>query len=282
MAERRTIVATRDLTKIYGTTVPVVALDHVNLDVYEGEMVAVMGPSGSGKSTLLNMLGALDRPTSGTVFIDGQDLARVRDLDRFRARTVGFVFQMHNLIPTLTALENVEIPLRGQVHSARKRRMRALEMLALVGLADRADHLPSQLSGGQRQRVAIARALVNEPSLILADEPTGNLDSVSGAEIIELLRRLNREQNATILIVTHDRNVARATQRILEMRDGHIIGEYHVADPFTEDLRAFAQSTLGQKILAGDSEAVAHLARLHNKAPELVAQLAEVLKPLVS
>lgn len=282
MTQRRTIVATRDLTKIYGTTVPVVALDHVNLDIYEGEMVAVMGPSGSGKSTLLNMIGALDRPTSGVVLIGGQDLAHVRDLDRFRARTVGFVFQMHNLIPTLTALENVEVPLRGQIRSASKRHARAREILSLVGLADRADHLPSQLSGGQRQRVAIARALANEPSLILADEPTGNLDSVSGAEIIELLTRLNREHNATILIVTHDRNIARATQRILEMRDGRIIREHRVADPFTEDLRAFAQSDLGQKILAGDAEAIKHLARFHSNAPELVAQLAQALKPLIS
>ncbi len=282
MAERRTIVATRDLTKVYGTAVPVVALDHVNLDVHEGEMVAVMRPSGSGKSTLLNMIGALDRPTSGTVLIDGQDLAHVKDLDRFRARTVGFVFQMHNLIPTLTALENVEVPLRGQVRSAQQRRARAREMLALVGMADREDHLPSQLSGGQRQRVAIARALVNEPSLILADEPTGNLDSVSGAEILDLLIRLNREHNATILIVTHDRNIARATQRILEMRDGRIVGEHRVADPFTEDLRAFAQSALGQKLMAGDAEAIAHLARLHNNAAELAAQMAQVLRAVIS
>lgn len=282
MTQRRTIVATRDLTKVYGTTVPIVALDHVNLAVYEGEMVAVMGPSGSGKSTLLNMIGALDRPTSGTVLIDGQDLAQVKDVDRFRARTVGFVFQMHNLIPTLTALENIEVPLRGQVRSARQRRARARDMLALVGLADREDHLPSQLSGGQRQRVAIARALVNEPSLILADEPTGNLDSVSGAEILELLARLNREHNTTILIVTHDRNIARATQRILEMHDGRIIREHVVADPFTEDLRAFAQSALGQKLLAGDAEAIAHLARFHNDASELAAQIAQVLRALDS
>ncbi|MBC7255150.1 MAG: ABC transporter ATP-binding protein [Chloroflexi bacterium] len=282
MTQRRTIVATRDLTKVYGTTVPIVALDHVNLAVYEGEMVAVMGPSGSGKSTLLNMIGALDRPTSGTVLIDGQDLAHVKDVDRFRARTVGFVFQMHNLIPTLTALENVEVPLRGQVRSARQRRVRARDMLALVGLAEREDHLPSQLSGGQRQRVAIARALVNEPSLILADEPTGNLDSVSGAEILDLLTRLNREHNTTILIVTHDRNIARATQRILEMHDGRIIREHVVADPFTEDLRAFAQSALGQKLLAGDAEAIAHLARFHNDASELATQIAQVLRALDS
>ncbi|MBC7235614.1 MAG: ABC transporter ATP-binding protein [Chloroflexi bacterium] len=246
------LVETRGLTKIYGTTVEVRALDHVDLTVAEGEMVAVMGPSGSGKSTLLNMLGALDRPSSGEVWIAGQNLAQVRDLDRFRARTVGFVFQMHNLIPTLTALENVEVPLRGQGLSGRRRRERAREVLALVGLSDREDHLPSQLSGGQRQRVAIARALVNNPHIILADEPTGNLDSASGEQVMALLAELNRSQGTTILVVTHDRHVARSTERIISMLDGRIVGEHRVADPLMEDLRSLAQSELGRALIARD------------------------------
>ena len=258
----RPLVQVRQLCKVYGTSVLVRALDCVDLDVNAGEMVAVMGPSGSGKSTLLNMLGALDRPTSGSVRIGDQDIGQVRDIrarggDRFRARTVGFVFQMHNLIPTLTALENVEIPLRGQIGSGRRRRERAREVIGLVGLSDRESHLPSQLSGGQRQRVAIARALVNEPSLILADEPTGNLDSVSGDQVMALLVELNRTQGTTILVVTHDRRVARSTQRIISMLDGRIVDDHRVGDPIREDLRSLAESELGRALLAGDAEALA-------------------------
>jgi len=250
------LIRAEGLTRIYGEQVQVYALNDVSFEVHAGEMVAIMGPSGSGKSTLLNMLGALDRPTQGRVIIDGQDLAKVRDLDTFRARTVGFVFQMHNLIPTLTAIENVEVPMRGQIGSARKRRQRARDLLTLVGLSTREDHLPSQLSGGQRQRVAIARSLANDPSLILADEPTGNLDSTSGEEIITLLQRLNQERGATVVIVTHDRNVARATQRILLMGDGRIAESYRVRDPLTEDLRSLARSELGRRIIAGDATAL--------------------------
>ncbi len=253
---KQPLIRAEGLTRIYGQQVQVYALNEVSFEVQQGEMVAVMGPSGSGKSTLLNMIGALDRPTHGRVMLNGQDLAKVRDLDRFRARTVGFVFQMHNLIPTLTALENVEVPMRGQIASARKRHARSRELLALVGLSTREDHLPSQLSGGQRQRVAIARALANDPSLILADEPTGNLDSVSGEEIIALLQRLHREEGATILVVTHDRNVARAAQRILLMSDGAIADSYLVRDPLTEDLRSLARSELGQRIIARDTAAL--------------------------
>ncbi len=281
MTGQKVVVGARELTKVYGMAMQVIALDHVELDIRAGEMVAVMGPSGSGKSTLLHMLGALDRPTSGRVLIDGQDLARVRDIDRFRAHTMGFVFQMHNLIPTLTALENAEVPLRGQGLSAGERRRRASDMLALVGLADRRDHLPSQLSGGQRQRAAIARALVNEPSLVLADEPTGNLDSQSGDEVIALLTRLNRERGVTILIVTHDRLVARATQRILQMRDGRIVSEHHVLDPLTEDLRYLAQSQFGQRLLAGDAEALRPFDLAEDGGLSPTAQrLAELLRPL--
>jgi ABC-type lipoprotein export system ATPase subunit len=182
-SENKWLVETIDLSRIYGDGEQIRALDCVNLKVGHGELVAVMGPSGSGKSTLLNMIGALDRPTSGKVLIDGQDLAKIRNKDNFRAKKVGFVFQLHNLLPTLTARENVEVPMMGHV-SPRSRRMRAESLLELVGLSDRTRHLPNQLSGGQRQRVAVARALANNPPLVLADEPTGNLDTVSGQELI--------------------------------------------------------------------------------------------------
>lgn len=247
------IVETRNLTMIYGDGQGVRALDGVDLAVREGEMVAVMGPSGSGKSTLLNMMGGLDRPTSGQVLIGGQDLAGVRNLDAFRSQMVGFVFQLHNLLPTLTALENVEVPMHGQPIRRGDRRLRAKELLDLVGLADRMDHLPSQLSGGQRQRVAIARALANRPRLILADEPTGNLDTAAGAEVMQLLAQLNQEQGTTIAVVTHDRRVARSTDRILTMRDGRITDDHAVADPLTEDLRELGRSPLGQRLIAGDA-----------------------------
>ncbi|GAB4556628.1 MAG: hypothetical protein Kow0047_00290 [Anaerolineae bacterium] len=253
------LIQTIELTKIYGDGQGVRALDNVTLTVRRGEMVAVMGPSGSGKSTLLNLIGALDRPTSGQVLIEGQDLAKIRDVDRFRARTVGFIFQLHNLLPTLTALENVEVPMQGQPISHGERRRRAQELLELVGLADRMHHLPSQLSGGQRQRVAVARALANSPSLILADEPTGSLDSQSGAEIMALLQQLNREQNVTIVVVTHDPRVARSTQRILTMQDGRIIDDHRVRDPLIEDLRDLARSQLGQLILNGRFDQLATL-----------------------
>ena len=194
------------------------------------------------------------------MLIDGQDLATVRDLDTFRARTVGFVFQMHNLIPTLNARENIEVPMMGQVRSRGKRRRRTEELLRLVGLEDRADHLPGQLSGGQRQRVAIARSLANQPSLVLADEPTGNLDSQSGADVIALLRRLNQELDTTIIVVTHDPAVARQTDRVLVMRDGTIADDHAVGHPFEEDLKEFRNSGLGKAILAGDETALAWLA----------------------
>jgi len=223
--ERDWIVVARDLVKVYGDGAEVRALDGLTMTVERGEFVAVMGPSGSGKSTLLHILGALDRPTGGEVWVDGQNLARIRDLDTFRARTVGFVFQLHNLIPTLTARENVEVPMMGQPVGRRERRRRVEELLERVGLRDRMNHLPNQMSGGERQRVAIARALANNPALLLADEPTGNLDSQSGAEVVALMRELNRDLGTTIIIVTHDPSVARRADRILLMRDGRIIGE---------------------------------------------------------
>ncbi|RLC93684.1 MAG: ABC transporter ATP-binding protein [Chloroflexi bacterium] len=252
-----TIVETRDLIKIYGDGAEVRALDGVNMRVARGEFVSVMGPSGSGKSTLLNMLGALDRPTGGTVLVNEQDMAGVRDLDTFRARTVGFIFQLHNLIPTLTARENVEVPMRGQPIGARARRSRAKELLELVGLAERMNHLPNQLSGGERQRVAIARSLANEPAIVLADEPTGDLDSQSSADVIALMHHLNRELGTTFIVVTHDPAVARQTDRILVMRDGRIVHEHTVGTPFEEDLAAFRRSGLGKAILAEDEAALA-------------------------
>jgi len=257
MATTDIIVETRDLMKIYGDGAEVRALDGVDMQVAQGEFVSVMGPSGSGKSTLLNMLGALDRPTRGQILMRGKDLATIRDLDTFRARTVGFVFQLHNLIPTLTARENVEVPMMGQPVGHAGRRQRARELLELVGLGDRMDHLPNQLSGGERQRVAIARALANEPAMILADEPTGNLDSQSGAEIMALMRRLNRELGTTLIVVTHDSGVAHQTDRTLLMRDGRVVHEHRVGTPFEEDLAAFCRSGLGQALLAGEQEALA-------------------------
>jgi len=247
-----TIVETRDLVKIYGDGAEVRALDGVSMQVAQGEFVSVMGPSGSGKSTLLNMLGALDRPTRGQILMRGQDLATIRDLDTFRARTVGFVFQLHNLIPTLTARENVEVPMMGQPVGHAGRRRRARELLELVDLGDRMDHLPNQLSGGERQRVAIARALANEPAMILADEPTGNLDSQSGADVIGLMRRLNEELDTTIIVVTHDPMVAHQADRILMMRDGRIVHVHAVGTRIEEDLETFVGSVLGQALLSGD------------------------------
>jgi ABC-type lipoprotein export system ATPase subunit len=208
-----------------------------------------MGPSGCGKSTLLNMIGALDKPSAGEIWVAGENLARLKDVDHFRAHTVGFVFQLHNLLPTLSAVENVEVPMQGQGISRSAQRQQALRLLERVGLSDRAGYLPSQLSGGQRQRVAIARALANNPLLLLADEPTGALDSQSGEALLTLLAELNRDNGTTIIIVTHDRRVAQATHRIVRMRDGRIVEDHRLIDPIEEDLRTLAASRLGQAIL---------------------------------
>ncbi len=245
------MIETHDLTRIYGDAEEIHALDGVTLSVDAGEFLAVMGPSGSGKSTLLNILGTLDVATSGTVLVNGQNLATLRDVDRFRAKTVGFMFQLHNLLPTLTARENIEIPMTGFLE-ARARRRRAEELLALVGLADRQNHLPGQLSGGQRQRVAVARALANQPPLVLADEPTGSLDTGAGQELMSLLKQLNQSQGVTFIIVTHDPGVARQTQRILVMTDGRIVREDRIGSPLEEDLKMWRHSGLGQQIVAGN------------------------------
>lgn len=254
MNEHPLVVETHDLVKIYGDGAQIHALDGVDLTITKGQFLTVMGPSGSGKSTLLNMIGALDKPTSGLVIVNGEDLATIKDVDRFRARTVGFVFQLHNLLPALTARENIEVPMHGQGMDEREMRGRAEHLLELVGLADRMRHLPSQLSGGQRQRVAVARALANDPAIILADEPTGSLDTQAGSEIVDLLESINLNQGTTILIVTHDPRVARRTRRILTMRDGQIADDHRVESLVREDLRDLVHSRLGKLLMNGDKE----------------------------
>ena len=245
--EKQWLVETKNLVRIYGDGM-VRALDDVNIKIAAGELVSVMGPSGSGKSTLLNMLGALDQPTEGKVFIDGYDLSQLEDVDTFRAKTVGFIFQMHNLLPTMNARENVEVPMMGHFE-APERHARAEELLTLVGLEQRFTHLPGQLSGGQRQRVAVARALSNRPPLVLADEPTGNLDSESGRELIALLHHLNQTQGTTFIVVTHDPAVARQTSRVMVMNDGVIVRQSVIGSPIEEDLKMWQDSGLGQRIL---------------------------------
>jgi len=222
------VVKTIDLSKTYMSGGrPLEVLKDVDLTIEPGEFMAIMGPSGSGKSTLLNMIGALDRPTKGKVFINGIDLSKLNDnkLADLRNREIGFIFQFFNLIPRMDAQGNVELPMAIRGVSRAKRTERAKELLKLVGLAERADHKPSQLSGGEQQRVAIARALANEPHLILADELTGNLDSTTGAEIMNLLKRLNKEEGKTFILITHDPQVGQSTDRLVQLRDGEIVGE---------------------------------------------------------
>ncbi|MGB3904224.1 MAG: ABC transporter ATP-binding protein [Anaerolineae bacterium] len=274
MSQNDVIVDTRDLVKIYGDGEEIRALDGVSLTVRRGEFVSIMGPSGSGKSTLLYILGALARPTSGQILVNDQDLAKVKNLDRFRNETMGFVFQLHNLIPTMTALENVEVPLHEQKMSGKERRGRAREMLESVGLGDRLSHLPNQLSGGQCQRVAVARSLVNQPSLVLADEPTGELDSENSKEIVDLMHDMNHRLGTTFLVVTHDAAVARRTDRILIMGDGRIVREDIIKDPYTEDLRILKDSPLGQAVLEGREDVVLDgVALFHEGQPTEVARL---------
>jgi putative ABC transport system ATP-binding protein len=228
LEERPLIVEARAVDKLYDTgTVQVQALRGVSFSVPRGEMVAIMGPSGSGKTTLLNCLSGLDRIDRGEVLIEGVELGSMSDEERtdYRARRMGFVFQFYNLMPVLTAVENVELPLLVARVPAKEARRRAFAALEMVGLRERAAHVPDELSGGQRQRATIARALVNEPAIVWADEPTGDLDSENADEIVALMRQLNRERGLTFLIVTHDISVGRSTDRIVRMVDGQVVDD---------------------------------------------------------
>jgi len=233
-SETAPIVEARSIRKTYATgAVRVDALRGVDLALQPGEMVAIMGPSGCGKTTLLNCLSGLDGIDEGEVAIEGTPLSAMSDRERtdYRARRMGFVFQFYNLMPVLTAVENVELPLLVARVPGREARRRAIEALGLVGLAERGGHVPDELSGGERQRVTIARALVNDPAIVWADEPTGDLDSENAAEIVELMRRLNVERGLTFLVVTHDIAVGQKTDRIIRMLDGRVAEEQRLEVP---------------------------------------------------
>jgi putative ABC transport system ATP-binding protein len=240
-ADEDLVLELREVTKEYEGTPPIRALDEVDLCVRAGELVGIVGPSGSGKSTLLNIVGALDRPTRGTVRIDGTDISSLRDsqLSGLRARSIGFVFQQFNLLSGLTALDNVADGLLYRGVAASERRARAAVALEQVGLADRTRHRPAELSGGERQRVAIARALVGEPATILADEPTGNLDSRTGQDVLALLHDLHAA-GSTILLITHDHDIAEYSDRTINVRDGRVVHDGPVANKrdATEELRS--------------------------------------------
>ncbi|MGA2675346.1 MAG: ABC transporter ATP-binding protein [Methanobacterium sp.] len=215
------IVKIENLIKRYDQA-GVIALDGINLEIKKGEFVSIMGPSGSGKSTLLNMIGALDQADEGSILVSGQNLMEKKDFSSFRSKEIGFIFQLHNLIPNLTASENVQIPMLQTDASDEEMVKRASELLTSVNLGNRKDQVPTKLSGGERQRIAIARALVNHPSIILADEPTGALDSKMGDIILELLRVIHEKENVTLILVTHEEYVAEKADRIISMMDGKI------------------------------------------------------------
>jgi putative ABC transport system ATP-binding protein len=231
-----TVIRTRDLSKEFvRDEFHVVALKNANIEIQKGEFVALMGPSGSGKSTLLHLIAAMDRPTEGEILVLGQNLRALsdREIAHWRNAHIGFVFQSFNLIPVLTAIENVELPLKLTSLKKKDRMEHAATALKLVGLGDRLTHLPRQLSGGQEQRVAIARAIVTDPDLILADEPTGNLDAASASEVLTLLSRLNREFGKTIVMVTHDPHAARFATKVRHLEKGELLGEDQAAADYT-------------------------------------------------
>jgi putative ABC transport system ATP-binding protein len=228
------VISVRDLTRVYQVgDIEVRALRGVSLDVEAGEFVAVTGPSGSGKSTFMHILGCLDRPTSGHYFLGGRDVSRLsrNELAGIRNHQIGFVFQGFNLLSRTSAIENVELPLlyNGRASRTSERHRRATDALKLVGLEDRAHHYPNQLSGGQQQRVAIARALINNPSILLADEPTGNLDTRTSIEVMDVFQALNTERGITVLLITHERDIAEYGTRVVSFRDGHIVGDEKTA-----------------------------------------------------
>lgn len=227
--ERKPVIQLQDIYKRFyiGTPNELQVLNGINLTVEEGEFVAVVGQSGSGKSTLMNIIGALDRPTEGSYHLDDVDMIAARDgeLSKIRNRKIGFVFQTYNLISKTNAIKNVEMPMLYAGISGRKRVERAKELLTMVGMEDRMHHLPEELSGGQKQRVAIARAMANDPAIILADEPTGALDSVTGRKVMDLFHRLHKEQGKTIVLITHSPELAEETERLITIRDGNIMGE---------------------------------------------------------
>lgn len=226
---RRAVIELEDIYKRFyiGTSNELTVLNGINLTIYEGEFVAVVGASGSGKSTLMNIIGALDRPTQGRYRLDGVDMiaAKDRELSGIRNQKIGFVFQTYNLIAKTNALKNVEMPMLYGGITGRKRVERAKELLAMVGMEDRMKHLPEELSGGQKQRVAIARAMGNDPAIILADEPTGALDSTTGRMVMDLFHKLHKEQGKTIVLITHSPELAEETERLVTIKDGSIIGE---------------------------------------------------------
>ena len=223
---KKSVIHVKDAWKIYKLgEVEVQAIKGINIDIKDGEFVSIIGKSGSGKSTTLNMIGCLDIPTKGHIYLDGQDIANMDEakLAKIRGKKIGFIFQTFNLIPSLTTMGNVMVPMVFQGYSEIQRDKRARELLIKVGLGHRLDHKPSELSGGERQRVAIARALANDPEVILADEPTGNLDTKTGEQILQMLKDLNKKEGKTLIIVTHDEYVAETAERIIELKDGLVM-----------------------------------------------------------
>ncbi len=254
------------------------ALKGVNLELKKGEFVAFMGPSGSGKTTLLNLIGVLDKPSKGKIYVDGIDLTllKEKDLTKLRRSTIGFIFQFYNLIPVLSAFENVELPMLIAGVPTKERENRARELLKMVGLGDRLHHRPDELSGGEQQRVAIVRALANKPSIVLADEPTGDLDSKTGKEVVHALRDLSNHEGATVIVVTHDPSIASMASRVFEMRDGMIIKEHNNKKAFSPRQKAFTDNksvrqTIGDQPLKTASRKRPLFEAMHQRRKSLIA-----------